>query len=183
MANVANVEVLPIPVLPVANASTPRGVLPPALRATPLSEGGKMGSASHPPGRGHADAICFRYGEARSFGGFEVSGDSKPPKLPGAKARSGKSGPPGGRPLPVCRERRLLDAANLTRIHLGEAEALLAEVPQRRSDEVEFPVVNDEEAIMERLVVVDGELRVLGIEGLDVGVGNLVAWNMVFGAS
>ena len=50
------------------------------------------------PGRlSGADAICFRYGESRSFGGFEVSGDSKPPKLPGAKARAGKSGPPAAR--------------------------------------------------------------------------------------
>ena len=127
-----------------------------------------------------ADAICFRYGEARSFGGLEVSGNSTPPKLPGAKAMVGKSGPPGGRALPDRRERGLLDAANLARIHFGEAEALLAKVFQRRADEVEFPVVNDEEAIMERLVVADGELRVLGIEGLDVCGGNLVAWNMVF---
>ncbi len=123
------------------------------------------GASRLPPRRGHADAICFRYGESRSFGVFEVSGDFKPPKLPGAKAREGKSGPPGGRPLPDRRKRGLLDAANLARIHFGEAEALLAEILQRRSDEVEFPVVNDEEAIMERLVVVDGELRVLEHDG------------------
>ncbi len=44
-------------------------------------------------GGGYADAICFRYGEFRSFRGFEVSGDFMSPKLPGAKAMAGKSAP------------------------------------------------------------------------------------------
>ena len=56
----------------------------------------------------------------------------------------------------------------------------MSEVLERCADEVEFLVVDDEETVMERLVVADGELRVLGVEGLDVGVGNLVAGNVVF---
>ena len=98
MENVANVGMLPVPMLPMANASTPRRVLPPALRATP-SRRGQNGERFAPPGGGHADAICFRYGESRSFGGLEMSGDSKPPKLPAAKAMS----PPRARRNPEAK--------------------------------------------------------------------------------
>ena len=74
--------------------------------------------------------ICFRCGESRSFGGLEVPGNSKSPKLPEAKAMAGKSGPPGGRSLPDRRKRGLLDATNLARIQFRECKALLSKILQ-----------------------------------------------------
>ena len=60
------------------------------------SNGGKERAArrSAPGHLSGADAICFRYGESRSLGGLEVSGNSKPPKLPGAKAMANRAQSP-----------------------------------------------------------------------------------------
>ena len=71
------------------------------------------------------------------------------------------------------REGRLLDAADVGGIKLRKRKALAAEVFQGRAYHVEFLVVDDEKAVMERFVVADGEFWVLGVEGLDVGIGNL----------
>ncbi len=47
------------------------------------------------------------------------------------------------------RESGFLDAADFAGVHLREAEALAAEVFQRSADEIELPVVDDEEAVVE----------------------------------
>ena len=77
------------------------------------------------------------------------------------------------------RESGFLDAAdvggvelregNLSAVASAKAEALGAEIFQRRAYQVELRVVDDEEAVVEVFVVADGEFRVLGVEGLDVG--------------
>ena len=65
------------------------------------------------------------------------------------------------------------------RIHLCKSKTLLAEVFQRRTYQVEFLVVDDEETVVESFVVAYGELRILGVEGRDVGGGNLVVRYML----
>ena len=55
----------------------------------------------------------------------------------------------------------------------------MTEVFQGRAYHVEFLVVDDEEAVVEGFVVADGEFRVLGVEGLDVGIGNLAVGHML----
>ena len=77
------------------------------------------------------------------------------------------------------REDRFFDAADFTGIELCEGEALGAEVFERCADEVEFLVVDDEETVVEGFVVADGEFRVLGVEGRDVGGGNLAVGHML----
>ena len=69
------------------------------------------------------------------------------------------------------REGSLLDAADF-------AEALAADILQRSADEIEFPVVDDEETVMEQLVVADGEFRVLLAECQGIGIGYLVVGHM-----
>ena len=76
-------------------------------------------------------------------------------------------------------ERRFLDTANCGRVELCEGEALGAKVFQRRADEIEFLVVDDEEAVVESFVVAHGEFRVLRVEGRDVGGGNLAVGHML----
>ena len=79
--------------------------------------------------------------------------------------------------LVLCSEgwgkRRLLDAANRTRIKLGERETFCTEVLQRCADEVDFLVVDNEKAVVECFVVADGEFWLLLVEGLHVSRGNL----------
>ena len=77
-------------------------------------------------------------------------------------------------------KRRVLDAANGARIHLGKAEAFVSEVFQRRAYQIQFLVVNDEEAVVKGFVVADGEARVLRVEGRDVGVRNLAVRHVLF---
>ena len=77
------------------------------------------------------------------------------------------------------RERRLLDARYFARIHLGKSETLPAKVFQRCADEIKLLVVDDEEAVVEGFVVTDGEFRVLGVEGHDVGWGDLAVGHVL----
>ena len=77
------------------------------------------------------------------------------------------------------REGGFLDAADVGGVELCEGETLGTEVFQRRADEVEFLVVDDEEAVVEGLVVADGEFRVLRVEGRDVG-GEILRWGTCF---
>ena len=77
------------------------------------------------------------------------------------------------------RESGFLDAADFAGVHLRETEALAAEVFQRGADEVEFPVVDDEETVVEGFVVADGELRVLFAECPGVGIGDLVVGHVL----
>ncbi len=51
-----------------------------------------------------------------------------------------------------CRKRRFLDAADFAWIEFRERKALAAEVFQRRADEIELLVVDDEESVVERFV-------------------------------
>ena len=62
-------------------------------------------------------------------------------------------------------ESRFLDAGDFAGVELHEGEALSAEILERRADEVELLVVDDQESIVERFAVADGELRILGVEG------------------
>ena len=62
-------------------------------------------------------------------------------------------------------ESRFLDAGDFAWVELHEGEALSAEILERRADEVELLVVDDQESIVERFAVADGELRILGVEG------------------
>ena len=75
--------------------------------------------------------------------------------------------------LSLRRESRFLDAADVGGVEFREGETLGAEVFERCADEVEFLVVDDEKAVVERFAVADGESRVLGVEGFDVGIRNL----------
>ncbi len=72
----------------------------------------------------------------------------------------------------LCRspKRGFLDAADFSCIQLREREALAPEVFQRRPDEVEFLVVDDEKAVVEHLAEADGQLGILRVERSDVGL-------------
>ena len=58
-------------------------------------------------------------------------------------------------------ESRFLDAGDFAWVELHEGEALSAEILERCADEVELLVVDDQESIVERFAVADGELRIL----------------------
>ena len=73
-----------------------------------------------------------------------------------------------------CRERGFLDAGNFSGVEFHECETLSAEVLERRADEIDVLVVDDEEPVVKGLVVPHGKLRVLGVEGCNVGRGNLM---------
>ena len=75
-------------------------------------------------------------------------------------------------------ESRFLDAGDFAGVELHEGEALSAEILERCADEVELLVVDDQESIVERFAVADGELRILGVEGRDVRRGNLMVRSM-----
>ena len=76
-------------------------------------------------------------------------------------------------------KRRLLDTADFADIQLREGEALAAEVFQRRAYHVQFLVVDDKKTVVEGFVVANGEFRVLGVEGRDVGGGYLAVRDML----
>ena len=75
---------------------------------------------------------------------------------------------------------RFLNTANCARVELCKGKALGTEVFQRRADEVKLFVVDNEKAVVEGFVVADGEFRVLRVEGLDIAIGNLAVWHVLF---
>ena len=77
------------------------------------------------------------------------------------------------------RKRRPLDGANCSRVELREGEALPAEVLERCADEIEFPVVDDEEAVVKLFGVAHCELRILRVEGRNVCIGNRMVWRLL----
>ena len=70
-----------------------------------------------------------------------------------------------------CRERGFLDTGNFSGVKFHECETLSAEVLERRADEIDVLVVDDEEPVVKGLVVPHGKLWVLGVEGRNVGRG------------
>ena len=62
---------------------------------------------------------------------------------------------------------------DFARVKLRERKTLATKVFQRRTYQVELLVVDDEKTVVEGFVIAYGKLRVLGVEGLDVGIGNL----------
>ena len=79
--------------------------------------------------------------------------------------------PRRGRRGSGCRERGFLDAGNFSGVKFHECKTLSAEVLERRADEIDVLVVDDEEPVVKGLVVPHGKLRVLGVEGRNVGRG------------
>ena len=67
-----------------------------------------------------------------------------------------------------CCERGFLDAGDFSGGEFHECETLSAEILERCADEIDILVVDDEKPVMERLIVPDGKLRVLGVEGRNV---------------
>ena len=146
--------------------------------ATGMRGGGSAGRLAPPDGGGtpSTTGLCemrwWRAGGAAKMAAFHaVARERDPPE--GWRAR--------GRPWGLWRGREggFLDSADFTRIHLCEAKALAADILQRSADEIEFPVVDDEETVMEQLVVADGEFRVLLAECQGIGIGYLVVGYML----
>ena len=73
-------------------------------------------------------------------------------------------------PFLRCHKRRILDAVNLARVHLGEAETLAAKVFQRCTYQIQLLVIDNQKAIVKGFIVADGEMRILRVEDRNIGI-------------